>query len=366
VALGITKNLVDDNDAATTMKSSLKTRSSKATTACCKSVRFAVDAQAKHGIVEVIVPSDGFLTVQERVLGWYNGRNYQVFKTSRRNTADEVRHGGHDQHAEYRTLFSKVCKACTVATTNQDGGDITGGGGWQARPHETEVAPAHVHTATKSALILAQSRFRGLERCIFPELLMLPRTAAIRAVVAFAQGTSTPTTAQNATTMSSSSSPLDMVHERSLAIAHMAQQQSLPFRRLARLQATGDALLVAIWDRLAAKAAAAAAVAASSSSLEPVVVMVDSVLHSTLKVAASDISEDPTESTVNSDDSNRSDDDDEVPYDEEISDCNSNDNSDPLPTTTTTALSNSFHSLIVSSSARRAKSLMQTRCSLMA
>jgi hypothetical protein len=346
------------------MKSSLKSRTptwSSKTAKPCKSVRFAVDDKAKHGVKEIIVPSDGFLTVQERVLGWYNGRNYQVFKMSRRNCADEVRRGG-DDHAEYRTLFTKVLKAC-AATTELD---VTGGGGWQAAPHQTEVASAHSPTATKSALILAQARFRGLERCIFPELLMSQRTAAIRAVVAFAAAA---TTKAQKSVESMRSSAVDE-QQRLLAIAAMAQQQSLPFRRLARLQATGDALLVAIWDRLAAKAAAAAAAASTAATiLEPMVLLVDSVMNSTTpKCAALDDSEETTKSTVDSDDSDRSDDDDdEVPYDEEIIDCNSENNSDnQLQATAAAALSNSFHSLIVSTSARRAKSLMQTRCSLMA
>jgi hypothetical protein len=345
------------------MKSSLKSRtptsSSKTAKPFCKSVRFAVDGKAKHGVKEIIVPSDGFLTVQERVLGWYNGRNYQMFKMSRRNCADEVRRGG-DDHAEYRTLFTKVLQACTAATEL----DVTGGGGWQACPNQTEVASAHYPTATKSALILAQARFRGLERCIFPELLMAQRTAAIRAVVAFAVAT---TKAQKS--VESMRSSVVNEQQRTLDIANLAQQQSLPFRRLARLQATGDALLVSIWDRLAAKAAAAAA-STAATILEPVVLLVDSVLNSTTpKCAASDDSEETTESTVDSDDSDRSDDDDdEVPYDEEIIDCNNSENntSDNQLQATAAALSNSFHSLVVSTSARRAKSLMQTRCSLMA
>jgi hypothetical protein len=86
----------------------------------------------------------------------------------------------------------------------------------------------------------------------------------------------------------------------------------------------------------------------------------------TPKFAAPDDSEEPTESTVDLDDSVRSDkDEDKVPYDEEIIDGDSNNNSDPLQTTT--ALSNSLvHLQIVSTSAHRAKSLMQTRCSLLA
>jgi hypothetical protein len=187
-----------------------------------KCVRFQEDSDAKNGAATAYIESEGILSPEEKVNGWYNSRNYKLFKSVLHNEAIEARESMENE--EYRQHFEKVYKACESDSIDFE---------WQVI-----MNAEHKKGAPNSAVVLAKARFRGFERDIFPETLLRKRTKAIKAVIA----------AYEETMLSMTMSPCDQAE----AVRTASQKLSQPFRRFARVMAEGEALLIKAWDRVIA------------------------------------------------------------------------------------------------------------------